>query len=386
MRTDITLQSTHKARSISVSPAAQVGALLLLVLLAGLALAATLGLADSWRQSAVSQSALAEREAQVAHDTARLAASRDEIDVARVRLEQRQSFLEQALAMLPADEGDEDPSDGSATNEAITDFSHGHDLQVRNDHIDRQNAAAPGMRGFARIEQRQLASVAMLTRYGEQRAARAEQAMRRLGLEPRRLIAASEPGLGNARGGIANAGKGGPLETLASEPDGSLDPRFERLASALARMNALEQGLISIPQVMPTQMARMTSGFGYRSDPFTGTAAMHSGLDFGGRLGEPILAAAAGRVVFAGTKGGYGQTVEIAHGNGLLTRYAHLSGFTARAGQQVAAGQQIGMLGSTGRSTGPHLHFEVRLNGRAIDPRPMLEQATHVLAEARSGG
>lgn len=128
----------------------------------------------------------------------------------------------------------------------------------------------------------------------------------------------------------------------------------------------------------------ISSGFGYRHDPFTGESAMHSGLDFRGPIGAPIHAAAAGRVSFVGVKSGYGNVVEISHGNGLLTRYAHMSRWQARVGQDVAAGDVIGAIGSTGRSTGPHLHFEVRINDRAVNPRPFLETAPHVLEEART--
>ena len=110
---------------------------------------------------------------------------------------------------------------------------------------------------------------------------------------------------------------------------------------------------------------------------------MHSGLDFRGPKGAPILAAAKGRVSFVGRKSGYGNVVEVDHGNGVMTRYAHMSAFKSKVGQAVEAGQPIGAIGSTGRSTGPHLHFEVRINGRAVNPRPFLERAPDVLEEIR---
>ena len=182
----------------------------------------------------------------------------------------------------------------------------------------------------------------------------------------------------------ARSAQGGPFEAFGSERDGSLDPRFARLGFSLARMSALEKGLDRIPQVMPADIRSISSGFGYRSDPFNGSAAMHAGLDFRGPLGAPIHAAAAGKVSFVGVKSGYGNVVEISHGNGLMTRYAHMSRWKARVGQDVAAGDVIGAIGNTGRSTGPHLHFEVRINDRAVNPRPFLERAPNVLEEARS--
>ena len=113
--------------------------------------------------------------------------------------------------------------------------------------------------------------------------------------------------------------------------------------------------------------------------------AFHAGLDFKGPIGAPIFAAAKGTVSFAGQKQGYGNCLEIDHGNGLMTRYAHMSAFRARVGQPVKAGDLVGAIGSSGRSTGPHLHFEVRINDRPVNPRPFLEAAPHVLEEARTG-
>lgn len=117
---------------------------------------------------------------------------------------------------------------------------------------------------------------------------------------------------------------------------------------------------------------------------------MHNGIDFRGAHGQGILASGPGRVSFAGWKGGYGRTIEIDHGAGVVTRYAHLSGIDVRVGQQIDRGQRIGRMGSSGRSTATHLHYEVRINGRAVNPRPLLEADDHVLeiqsvAERRNG-
>ena len=148
-------------------------------------------------------------------------------------------------------------------------------------------------------------------------------------------------------------------------------------------MDALERGLESIPQALPASFQYISSGFGYRTDPIEGGAAFHPGLDFKGPFGAPIYAAARGTVSFVGQKSGYGNCVEIDHGNGVVTRYAHMSGFRTRIGTPVRAGDLIGAIGSTGRSTGPHLHFEVRINDQPVNPRPFLEVAPHVLEEAR---
>jgi murein DD-endopeptidase MepM/ murein hydrolase activator NlpD len=309
-------------------------------------------------QTEAARWSLLEREAEVATAESRVADYRDDLGEVTRGLERRQKFLEEMTEMLPAD---------AVSGETVSDSS-----EEAAKTVEKVSASIPEAGALARIEARQLALVERLTHFADQRAARAEAALRKLGLDARSMIAATR------------VGQGGPFVQLATERDGSLDPRFARLGLSLARMDALERGLTGIPQVMPADMHMISSGFGYRSDPFHGAAAMHAGLDFRGPIGAPIHAAAKGKVTFVGTKTGYGKVVEISHGNGMLTRYAHMSAWRARVGQQVAAGDVIGQIGSTGRSTGPHLHFEVRIHDRAVNPRPFLESAPHVLEEARA--
>ena len=167
--------------------------------------------------------------------------------------------------------------------------------------------------------------------------------------------------------------------TLATSADGSIDPRFQRFGLSLARMDVLERSVARLPQVLPASLDYISSGFGFRVDPFNGAGAFHPGLDFRGPIGAPIYAAARGTISFVGQRSGYGNCVEIDHGNGLITRYAHMSGFRTTIGKAVQPGEVIGLIGSTGRSTGPHLHFEVRINDRPVNPRPFLEAVPHVL-------
>ena len=148
---------------------------------------------------------------------------------------------------------------------------------------------------------------------------------------------------------------------------------LQHLALAVERWSVLQDNLIALPSTKPTDGTMVTSSYGVRADPFTGAAAFHAGLDFTGAFGSAIRAAAAGTVAFVGQRSGYGNVVEIDHGNGLLTRYAHLSGFDTRPGARVARGQPIARMGSTGRSTGTHLHFEVRVDGNPVNPRRFLE-------------
>jgi murein DD-endopeptidase MepM/ murein hydrolase activator NlpD len=113
-----------------------------------------------------------------------------------------------------------------------------------------------------------------------------------------------------------------------------------------------------------------------RIDPFLGRPAMHTGIDFRGDIGEAIRVTAAGTVVSAGWSGGYGRMVEVDHGNGLSTRYGHLSEIDVKVGDRLKPGQSVGRLGSTGRSTGPHLHYETRIEGEAVDPSRFLHVGT----------
>ena len=130
------------------------------------------------------------------------------------------------------------------------------------------------------------------------------------------------------------------------------------------------RGFFGIP--MASWGKGWTSGFGWRTDPITGEHKIHKGVDFKAHYGESVFAAANGKVIFAGISGGYGNLIEIRHVNGYLTYYGHLSKILVHAGQKVRRGTLIGKVGATGRVTGPHLHFEVRLNGKAIDPLPLI--------------
>ena len=127
-----------------------------------------------------------------------------------------------------------------------------------------------------------------------------------------------------------------------------------------------------------------TSGFGVRSDPFHAGAAMHPGIDLAGAYGTPIYATADGTVLRAGwNSGGYGNLVEIDHGRGITTRYGHMSAILVAAGDRITRGQLVGRMGSTGRSTGNHLHYEVRIDGRAVNPIPFMKTTDYVLAMQR---
>lgn len=170
-------------------------------------------------------------------------------------------------------------------------------------------------------------------------------------------------------------GVGGPFVPLKPPRAGASDFDRELYHVAITRAEAerYQQALGTVPvrKPLPGEL-EMTSPFGVRMDPFLDRPAMHPGVDLRGEMGEPVHATANGRVSMAGRDGGYGNMVEINHGNGLTTRYGHLSEIDVRVGQDIRAGQVIGKVGSTGRSTGPHLHYECRVNGEVVDPQKFL--------------
>ena len=356
------MRSQGQVRFIKVSGRIQmIGAGVIAALLLAW-LGSMTAMAVSQYLSARDRVALLNREAKVATAESRVAEYRDDLKSVADDLTRRQDALEKMTEALPDDIAGTGTVSDSSGEAAKT--------------IDKVSAALPEAAGLARIEARQLALVERLTRFADHRAATAANRIRALGLDPKAMLARLDD----------RSAMGGPLIELFGPARRSLDPRFVRLGVSLERMEALERGLAGIPQHSPANLAYISSGFGYRADPFTGGAAFHAGLDFKGPIGAPIYAAAAGTVSFVGDQQGYGNTVEIDHGNGLMTRYAHMSGFRARVGQQVEAGQVIGLIGNTGRSTGPHLHFEVRINDRAVNPRPFLKAASNVLQETGSGG
>jgi murein DD-endopeptidase MepM/ murein hydrolase activator NlpD len=175
---------------------------------------------------------------------------------------------------------------------------------------------------------------------------------------------------------------GGPFEPIDTTASRSQpDPQFRALFQSWKRLDQSQQGTIAIPSLMPiTSVTAFSSGFGVRSDPFRGSAAMHAGVDMPGPMGTSIYATADGVVSRSEWAGGYGNLVEIDHGRGIQTRYGHLSASLVHAGERVKRGQLIARMGSTGRSTGSHLHYEVRLDGHAVNPMPFLQSATYLAA------
>ena len=175
-------------------------------------------------------------------------------------------------------------------------------------------------------------------------------------------------------------GRGGPF-------DGNADPTFKQLFTSWKKLDNLASGAIAVPSDKPVKTAAFTSGYGVRSDPFRGSAAMHPGIDLAGPYGTPIYATADGTVLRAGwNSGGYGNLIEIDHGRGIATRYGHLSQVLVSAGDHIARGQLIARMGSIGRSTGSHLHYEVRIDGRPVNPIPFMKSTDYLVEMQKNAG
>ena len=173
---------------------------------------------------------------------------------------------------------------------------------------------------------------------------------------------------------------GGPYDSAGA------DPTFKQLFNSWKKLDTLAGGAIAIPSEKPLRTAEFTSGFGVRSDPFRHGAAMHPGIDLAAPYGTPVYATADGTVLRAGwNSGGYGNLVEIDHGRGIVTRYGHMSKVIVSEGQHITRGQQVGYVGSTGRSTGNHLHYEVRIDNSPVNPIPFMRSTDYLMAMKKAG-
>ena len=358
----ITVGSTDRTRTFRLSPRTQMlGLAVAAAALAGGSAAALSAGADMARQRA----AIERHGRSVSAAANRLAQDRRSVESLARRLEERQNFMDDLYRTHFGGQADGD------ADLIGDDRNVGKGGKGKAENIGLTSDAAP----LLRLEQRQQRFALALTRAVERRADKAAAAIRSFGLNPDRLARA------------AARAQGGPFVPWTGDK-GAMTGELEQLADAMTRLEFLERSLLAIPSGKPTTTPMQSSSYGYRRDPFNGHAAFHAGLDFPGRYGQSINAAAGGTISFVGQRQGYGKVVEITHGNGLLTRYAHLSGFAAKVGQNVARGDTIGRMGSTGRSTGTHLHFEVRLNDRPINPRRFLDARGDVaqaqrLAKAR---
>jgi murein DD-endopeptidase MepM/ murein hydrolase activator NlpD len=300
----------------------------------------------------------AERQAELSRMETRVAALQAEVTKIRAdatahaeRLEKRQAFLASVL------QGEDDPKKLAALLPMTVSY--------------RTGASQSVLASFQPIDAQQTRLASAVRAATEARYAETLASLRKLGLDPRM---------------VSSGGMGGPYEPVATVAAPAVkgpaqpDPQFRALFHSWKKLDQLQEGVIAIPSIKPVNNVTINSGFGVRSDPFRGGAAMHSGVDIPGPIGTPIYATADGVVDRAGWVGGYGNMVELGHGRGIQTRYGHLSSIMVSAGTRVKRGQLVGLMGSTGRSTGSHLHYEVRLDGTAVNPMPFLRSTDYLVA------
>jgi murein DD-endopeptidase MepM/ murein hydrolase activator NlpD len=213
------------------------------------------------------------------------------------------------------------------------------------------------------VEGRQMAALNSLEERFDSRMRRMRGVFTDLGLD-----------LAGMRSSAPRSAVGGPfVPAKVPGSGGAFERQLHRINLTRTQIDRLQRTLAVVPYRKPViGQVEFSSGFGIRSDPFLGRPAMHTGLDFRASTGDPVRATAYGKVVTAGWQGGYGKMVEIDHGNTLTTRYGHLSEINVKVGDIVRIGQVIGAVGSTGRSTGPHLHYETRIDGDPVDPQKFL--------------
>jgi murein DD-endopeptidase MepM/ murein hydrolase activator NlpD len=308
---------------------------------------------------ATPEAQVAKMRAQVEQMQADVAAAKEAARIHAARVEQRQALINAAIT---------GKGDRSAIESALPQNAP-QTSAVANEVL------AP----LRQVEQRQLALAGKARAASEARYQQTANQFRRLGLAPERYV-------GGAMGGPFVPVDGD--EVASADTAANADAQFRALFVTWKKLDTLEQTVISIPSMQPVDKLIFTSSFGVRSDPFRGTAAMHAGVDIPGAIGTPIYATADGVVSHAGRQGGYGNLVQVNHGRGIETRYGHLSKILVPDNTRVRRGQIIGLMGSTGRSTGSHLHYEVRIDGKAVNPIPFLQSGEYLASvqDRVSGG
>src|SRR4051812_37358060 len=254
------------------------------------------------------------------------------------------------------------PPEREARLESRTPFNNGVRLAAVQTQGGIEGALARLQLALDRYEANQIKTLNTLEETYDAKARRMRGVLAELGLD-----------LGKIAPALPTRASGGPFVPASAGNISAFDRQLYRIRLARGQVERLTRTLGAVPIRKP-MMGELdsTSGFGMRTDPFLRALAMHTGLDIRADTGEPARATAAGTVTMAGWNGGYGKMVEVDHGNGFATRYAHLSAIDVEVGQTIRIGQIVGRVGSTGRSTGPHLHYETRVDGDAIDPQKFL--------------
>lgn len=347
---DLFFHDGSSLRQVRLCTRRQVAILAAAIILLGWAVVATV---HAFTANATPETQVVQMQAKVARMQADYSAMKHAAVVQAARIEQRQAFLSALV-------------EGKTDAKTLATMVPG-DVPA--------TPLTPLTAPYAKVAQQQDALAGKALALTEGRYRLTSDALRRLGVDARRFQ--------HGKAQNAPLGMGGPYEpiTKANVSDDA-DPQFRALFLSWKKMDQLEREVISVPSARPVFIKQIafTSGYGVRSDPFRGGAAMHAGIDLAGPIGTPIYATADGIVNRAEWANGYGNLVELNHGKGIQTRYGHLSKILVSAGQRVKRGDLIAKMGSTGRSTGSHLHYEVRLDGRAVNPVPFLQSTDYLLA------
>jgi murein DD-endopeptidase MepM/ murein hydrolase activator NlpD len=366
---------THAGRQVRLGPVAFWIGVGTLVIMAGWSVAAATYLAfrDDVLRTLIAHQAdqqfayedrIAELRAQIDRTTSRQLLDQEQFEQKLDDLMHRQAILEQHATAL----GASDPATTGSIKPAARPVEPASSRGVGK---QSNLGAALGKleASLDRVERRQSLAVAQIDDRYESKARLMRGVLTQLGVKINGAPAAT----------------GGPFVPV------KLPPSTDGFARALFRVNLarselaqLNDTLRGVPVRQPvTGEIDETSPFGVREDPFLHEAAMHTGMDIRGEPGEAVHATAVGRVAIAGWDGGYGNMVEIDHGNGLATRYGHLSQIDVHVGDEVRIGQVIGLIGSTGRSTGPHLHYETRVDGEPVNPQKFLEAGAKLFGDGQ---
>lgn len=227
---------------------------------------------------------------------------------------------------------------------------------------------------LVQMEETENATVLTLTEQTDTYVQQMERVIEMAGLDVGQVLEADDSPL---------VGQGGPFIAIRTEgrPSGRLKVRLENLEGRLAHSESLQSVMSKLPLAAPMKAYHITSKFGKRRDPINKRWSMHYGLDFGGPINSKVYATAPGKVITAGRHGNYGNFIEIDHGAGIRTRFGHLNKILVKKGDIIAFGDKIGLLGNTGRSTGPHLHYEMLFKGRGVNPMNFIKAGRHVFQE-----
>jgi murein DD-endopeptidase MepM/ murein hydrolase activator NlpD len=350
-------------RRIHISVKSQIAAIVGLALVGTCGVAGAAGIALSAPSVSKTIANYAQRSTQVSAMADRVEALQLEVDTIRKDARARAEMLSKRQAVLAT------MLNGSADPSVLASM-----LAVPGQPI---SASQEILAAYSPVDAQQVQMATALRAVTDARYQKAATVLGTLGIDPNRS---------------ATGGMGGPFEPVTTETKpqpqaqapAQADPQFRALFNSWKRLDQAEQTIGGIPSLKPIAAApAINSGFGVRSDPFLRRAAMHAGVDMPGPIGTQIFATADGIVGRAGRAGGYGNLIELDHGRGVQTRYGHLSAILVQPGARIKRGQLIGLMGSTGRSTGSHLHYEVRIDGRAVNPIPFLQSGDYLLAVQR---